>query len=93
LEISYGQGPCDEFYIPPNKSGECHEGHRFVNDMTGCVPESYVLPPPLTLQPPVEDLPCDEPGHELVDGECLDLRDDEGVPSDDENLTMKIRRL
>jgi hypothetical protein len=38
----------------------------------------------LTQQPPL-DLPCDEPGHQLVDGECLDLRDDEGVPSDDEN--------
>jgi hypothetical protein len=38
----------------------------------------------LTQQPPL-DLPCDESGHQLVDGECLDLRDDEGVSSDDEN--------
>lgn len=85
LNISYGQGPCDEYYIPPNESGECPERHRFVDKMTGCVPTYDALPTPPTPRPPVKDLPCDEPGHELVNGECLDLRDDADVPSDDEN--------
>ena len=83
MEISYGQGPCDEYYVPPNESGKCPEDHRFIDEMTGCIPEGLTQPS-VTPQPPLE-LPCDEPGHELVDGECLDLRDDEGVPSDDEN--------
>ena len=83
MEISYGQGPCDEYYVPPNEGGKCPEDHRFIDEMTGCIPEGLTQPP-VTPQLPLE-LPCDEPGHELVDGECLDLRDDEGVPSDDEN--------
>jgi hypothetical protein len=35
--ISYGTGPCD-IYIPPDENGQCPEGHRFVNENTGCVP-------------------------------------------------------
>jgi hypothetical protein len=51
LEISYGQGPCDEHYIPPDENGQCPEGHRFVDDDTGCVPEGFLNPPtpPITL--------------------------------------------
>jgi hypothetical protein len=47
MEISYGQGPCDEYYIPPDEDGRCLEGHRFIDDNTGCVPENeFGLPPP-----------------------------------------------
>ena len=33
--ISYGQGPCDEYYIPPGEDGQCPEGHRFIDEGTG----------------------------------------------------------
>jgi hypothetical protein len=45
MEISYGQGPCDEYYIPPDENGQCPEGHRFVDERTGCVPDEFVSPP------------------------------------------------
>jgi hypothetical protein len=45
MEISYGQGPCDEYYIPPDENGQCPEDHRFVDERTGCVPEEFVSPP------------------------------------------------
>jgi hypothetical protein len=45
MEISYGQGPCDELYIPPDEDGKCPEGHRFVDERTGCVPNEFVTPP------------------------------------------------
>jgi hypothetical protein len=32
MEISYGQGPCDEYYIPPDENGQRPEGHRFIED-------------------------------------------------------------
>ena len=32
MERSYGQGPCDEHYIPPDENGQCHEGNRFVDE-------------------------------------------------------------
>lgn len=42
--ITYGTGPCD-IYIPPDENGQCPEGHRFVDENTGCVPESFLNPP------------------------------------------------
>jgi hypothetical protein len=33
-EISYGQGPCDEFYLPPDENGQCPNGSRFVDERT-----------------------------------------------------------
>ena len=53
--ISYGQGPCDEYYIPPGEDGQCPEGHRFIDERTGCVPESEFGPPPSPPSPPT---PC-----------------------------------
>ena len=35
MDISYGQGPCDEHYIPPDENGQCPEGHQFVDEETG----------------------------------------------------------
>jgi hypothetical protein len=35
--------------------------------------------------PPTKDLPSNEPEHVLVDGNCLDLRDNAGVPSDEKS--------
>jgi hypothetical protein len=46
MEISYGQGPCDEHYIPPDENGQCPEGHQFVDEETGCVPDEFGLLPP-----------------------------------------------
>ena len=42
--ITYGKGPCDIF-IPPEPDGQCLEGHRFVDENTGCVPEGFLNPP------------------------------------------------
>lgn len=63
MEISYGQGPCDEFYIPRNENGQCPEGHRFIDEQTGCVPENqFGLPPPPPLSPtPKPTDSCDDP--------------------------------
>jgi hypothetical protein len=81
LEISYGQGPCDEYYIPPDENGQCPEDHRFVDDRTGCVPDDFVSPlcsidaqgkevcPPTDDPTPVpEPPPC--PPEVQVNGVC-----------------------
>jgi uncharacterized membrane protein YgcG len=62
--ISYGQGPCDEYYIPPGEDGQCPEGHRFIDERTGCVPENEFGPPP---SPPSPTTPCplDAQGNEV----------------------------
>jgi hypothetical protein len=62
MEISYGQGPCDEFYIPRNENGQCPEGHRFIDEQTGCVPDQIGLPPapPPACDPEVEICVCPE---------------------------------
>jgi len=61
MEISYGQGPCDEHYIPPNEDGQCPDGHRFVDERTGCVPEyEFGSPPPCTDETPPGELCRDE---------------------------------
>ena len=49
MEISYGQGPCDKYYVPPNESGKCPEDHRFIDEMTGCIPEGLTQPPILQI--------------------------------------------
>jgi hypothetical protein len=46
MEISYGQDPCDEYYIPPDENGQYPEGHLFIDERTGCVPENEFGPPP-----------------------------------------------
>jgi uncharacterized membrane protein YgcG len=65
MEISYGQGPCDEYYIPPGEDGQCPEGHRFIDERTGCVPESISLY--YTPSPPSPPTPCplDAQGNEV----------------------------
>jgi hypothetical protein len=61
MEISYGQGPCDEHYIPPNEDGQCPDGHRFVDERTGCVPEyEFGSPPPCTDETPPNTICRDE---------------------------------
>jgi uncharacterized membrane protein YgcG len=50
--ITYGTGPCD-IYIPP-ENGQCPEGHRFVDENTGCVPEGFLNPPTPPTIPPIE---------------------------------------
>ena len=76
-EISYGQGPCDEYYIPPDENGQCPEDHRFVDERTGCVPDEFVSPPcSIDAQgnevcPPTDELtpePC--PPEVQVNGVC-----------------------
>jgi hypothetical protein len=52
MEISYGQGPCDEHYIPPDENGQCPEGHDFVDENTGCVPEGFLNPSTSPIQCP-----------------------------------------
>jgi hypothetical protein len=52
--ITYGKGPCD-IYIPP-ENGQCPEGHRFVDENTGCVPEGFLNPP----TPPITPIECPE---------------------------------
>jgi hypothetical protein len=74
MEISYGQGPCDELYIPPGEDGQCPEGHRSIDERTGCVPENEFGPPPSpSLSPPTP--PCDEntPPGELVEMKMICL--------------------
>jgi hypothetical protein len=60
MEMSYGRGPCDEHYIPPDENGQCPEGHQFVDEETGCVPDEFGLLPPPDCN--VEDPPpeCEE---------------------------------
>jgi hypothetical protein len=66
MEISYGQGPCDEYYIPPGEDGKCPEDHRFIDERTGCVPESGFGPPPSPLSPPTPTpCPLDAEGNEV----------------------------
>jgi hypothetical protein len=65
MEISYGQGPCDEHYIPPDENGQCPEGHEFKDENTGCVPEGFLNPPTPPITPPVV-CPC----RTSVDSNC-----------------------
>jgi hypothetical protein len=88
MEISYGQGPCDEYYIPPDENGQCPEDHRFVDDRTGCVPNDFVSPPcSIDAQgnevcPPTDDL---TPVPELPPPDCPPEVQENGVcpPTDD----------
>jgi uncharacterized membrane protein YgcG len=59
--ISYGQGPCDEYYIPLGEDGQCPDGHRFIDERTGCVPESELGPRP---SPPTP-CPLDAQGNDV----------------------------
>jgi hypothetical protein len=87
MEISYGQGPCDEYYIPPDENGQCPEDHRFVDEKTGCVPDEFV-PPPCSIDaqgnevcPPTDELtpePC--PPEVQVNGVCPPTDDLTPVP-------------
>jgi hypothetical protein len=82
MGISYGQGPCDEYYIPPSEDGQCPEGNRFVDERTGCVPENEFGPPPTVPCVPGGDCPPCPEGEE--GSHCMDQDEqqdtDDGLP-------------
>ncbi len=54
MYIYYGKDPCAFDYIPPDENGNCPEGHEFVDEDTGCVPEGFLNPPTPPITPPIE---------------------------------------
>jgi hypothetical protein len=86
MYIYYGKDPCAFDYIPPDENGECPEDHEFVNEDTGCVPESFLNPPAAIVtsptpepSPPTSPTPEPPPVDQEEGENGVEQGDNEGV--------------